>query len=230
MKWTNYTTRDSQADDLAVMIANQINHAIETKGRASIAVPGGTTPAPFFQALSKQPVDWAKVTITLTDERQVLATDERSNALLLSKHFLKAVPQATFVPLFDADSVDALAHHADQLQSDVLPLDICILGMGTDGHTASLFPEARQLEAAMSLQATMPLSVIDADNIPEPRISLTLPAILSAQHVHLLICGDAKEKTWQQVTDEAEAGNINAMPVRALLKYADDKLTVHYAP
>jgi len=129
---------------LARQVAENLQAAIDTKGRASIAVPGGSTPGPFLSALSLEALDWEKVTVTLSDERCVPAGHARSNQTLVTKSLLRGAAQAArFIPLhadtFEKEDIEtALTTHA-------LPLDVSVLGMGNDLHTASLFPGTPRL-------------------------------------------------------------------------------------
>ena len=116
-------------------MAASLSTAITDRGRAQLAVSGGTTPKLFFRELAHQRIDWPRVTMTLVDERCVPVTDERSNARLVREHLLRLkAAAAKFVPLYrDHGNAEALG-----------PFDAVVLGMGTDGHTASFFPERRQ--------------------------------------------------------------------------------------
>ncbi|MEZ5448602.1 MAG: 6-phosphogluconolactonase [Thiolinea sp.] len=226
-----YSSRSAQAEALGMLVADQLHAAIEAQGHASLAVPGGTTPAPFMQALARTRLDWLHVRITLTDERQVAADHERSNALLLRSHLLDAVPQAHFQPLFDAaNPAGWLAAVEQQLQATLLPLDVCVLGMGADGHFASLFPAAEQLEAGLAVDNKAAVMAITAANIPEPRISLTLAALLTARHIHLLISGEEKLQVLQQAQARLASGSERQLPIEALLQAAGERIKIHYAP
>ncbi|MGB1011460.1 MAG: 6-phosphogluconolactonase [Thiolinea sp.] len=228
MKFIEYKDRQQQADYLAVVVADQLRIAREANNKAALAVPGGTTPAPFLQALARQTLDWQSVFITLGDERQVPADHERSNAKLLQENFLRAVPEVNFQPLYRED--EDLQHVREALSQHCLPLDVCVLGMGTDGHFASLFPAADQLEAGLDPENTEVLLAITADNIPEPRLSFTLAAILQSTYIHLLITGPEKQQVLEQARrNENTADASITLPIQALLRYAGDRLQVHYA-
>lgn len=229
MNWQNYMTPALQATALAEQVAAQLQTALHARGRATLAVPGGTTPAPFLRALAQHALDWTKVVITLTDERQVPADHERSNARLLRENFLQqGAAAARFLPLFSGESDEAAVQRtAMQLREQCLPLDVCVLGMGTDGHFASLFPGADQLAAGLNLANPAALLAITAADIPEPRLSLSLAAIITAPAVHLLITGEQKQQVLQQAT--ADQQPVPALPVTALLRAAGNQLTVHFA-
>ena len=230
MSLQTYGSRVEQAEALGMRVADELHAAIEQRGYASLAVPGGTTPAPFMQALARIRLAWDKVRVTLTDERQVPVEHERSNALLLRSNLLAAVPEAQFQPLFDAGNPAGwLADVEQQLREKFLPLDVCVLGMGADGHFASLFPAADQLAAGLDMANTAAVMEITADNIPESRISLTLTALLSARHLHLLISGAEKLQVLQQA--QANLGKAERqLPIEALLQSAGERIKIHYAP
>ena len=228
MKFIEYKDHEQQANYLATTVAKQLGDALTTNNKAALAVPGGTTPAPFLNALSRQALDWQQVSITLGDERQVPAENERSNAKLLQDNFLHAVPDVRFQPLYT--ETEDLASISAALQTHCLPLDVCVVGMGTDGHFASLFPAAKNLVQGLDPTNTDVLIEVTADNIPEPRLSLTLAAILQSGHIHLLITGSEKKKVLEQAQrNESKPDAEIELPVQALLRHGSARLTVHYA-
>ncbi len=220
-----YPDRAVLATDLAELVADQLADAIEISGKASLAVPGGTTPGPFLQALSQQDIAWKNVSVMLTDERFVDEDSPRSNTRLLKETLLQGkAAAATLVPM--VASGDAPEEVLDALMLGVnptLPLDVVVLGMGTDMHTASLFPEADKLAEALSDDAPT-LLPMRAEGAGEPRITLTAPVLRGARYVHLLISGPAKLEALQKALlegPEAEA------PVRVIL--ARENTEIHYA-
>lgn len=205
------------ADDLA----GQLRQMLDMNPRASLAVPGGTTPGPVFDVLSALPLDWGRVDVMLTDERWVPESSLRSNTALL-KHRLLTGPAAAarLIPLCDADQTPEAA--LDALSAGVkacLPLSICLLGMGTDMHTASIFPGADRLDDALTGDA--PLVPMQAPGAPEPRITLSAKALNSAMHRHLLIIGQDKFDALNRARTLSPA----EAPVAAILPGT----TVHWA-
>lgn len=222
----SYNTREQLMHSLAEKVANELKAAIETKGSASLAVPGGTTPEPFFLNLRKQVLNWEKVFILLTDERFVPESSPRSNSALIRRSLLQEhAAKATYVPLYMAgDAPEEVLQDLCAGLDRALPLDICVLGMGTDMHTASLFPGADLLNEALS-DAAPALLPMRAPGAPEPRLTLTAPVLKAAGSVHLLIAGKEKKTALEQAMngqDEFEA------PVRAILN-RDQSTLVHYA-
>ena len=232
MNLVSYASRAVLAEQLAQLVADELQIAIQVKDKASAAFAGGTTPVLFFKALAQQSVDWSKVAFTLTDERQVAADNERSNALLLDTHLLSGLqPAANFQALYQAgQSSQDLAALSAMLKQDFLPLDVVVLGMGNDGHFASLFPQAPNLATGLDPEnADVLLEVLTPDQ-PEARISFSLAALLSAKHLHLLITGADKKQLLEQAQANMTAGQPHQWPIEALLRQAGDGLTIHYAP
>ena len=137
----------TMAEGLAISVAAQLNQAIASQGVATLVVSGGRSPVAFFESLVKQPVDWSKVVVSLADERWVPVEHADSNAGLLKKHLLQGpAAKARFVGLYNAAAtVERAALEADQGLAELPPIDVLILGMGDDGHTASLFPKHKVL-------------------------------------------------------------------------------------
>ena len=224
----NFPNRPALAAALAAQVSDDLRSAIAERGRGSIAVPGGTTPEPFLIELAGRPIDWRSVLITLTDERCVGVDDARSNEGLVRRSLLSGPASAAmFAPLFpDAPSIeDALAKAAGALDT-VLPLSVCVLGMGEDGHTASLFPGAERLSEALDPACGETVMAIRAPGAPETRITLTLPVLNAADHIHLLITGAAKRAALDRALVSGPAAEF---PVRAVLG-GRKPVTVFHSP
>lgn len=206
---------ETLAETLAARVAEALRNALAAHDAASLAVSGGTTPKRFLRALAAQPLDWAGVRITLVDERWVDEGNERSNASLVREHLLHgAAAQAHFVPLYRETQrpEDALAE-VDAALAPLLPLDVAVLGMGADGHTASFFPGGDRLVEAMDPATPTRVLPIRAPGAGEPRITLTLPALLQARHLFLHIEGEAK----REVLQRAAGPEGRELPVSAVL-------------
>ncbi len=220
-----YPDRDILAVDLAEVVADQLNEAIEARGKASLAVPGGTTPRAFLEALSKQDVAWEKVRVMLTDERFVPEDSGRSNTRLLKETLLQGkAATATLVPLVAAgDAPEAVLGGLMAGLNAALPLDAVVLGMGEDMHTASLFPGADRLEEALA-EAAPPLMAMRADGAGEPRITLTAPVLRTARAAYILIAGAAKLAALKEALFEGPEAEA---PIRVVLAREDAE--IHYA-
>jgi len=189
---------DSVATALAQAVAEDLRTALAQRGQASLALSGGTTPRRFLQALSRQPLDWANVTVTLVDERWVPEDHDRSNARLVRENLLSnEAATARFLPLYHpaATPDDALADVAASLPAT---LDVAVLGMGGDGHTASFFPGGDRLAEAMDPATAATVLPMRAPGAGEPRITLTLPVLRDAGRLYLHIEGGEKRQVLQQ--------------------------------
>ena len=211
-----FEAREPLAETLARDVADELLRAIEAKGKATLAVSGGSTPKLFFEKLSEAELPWQRVTVTLVDERQVPESSERSNARLVRAHLLKnRAAAASFVPLFDnADAAKAAA------------FDVVVLGMGNDGHTASFFPGGDHLAEAIDSDTPKRLIEMRAPGAGEPRLTFTLPVLEAAGRLKLHIEGADKKS----VLDKALAdGPEEDMPVRAVLRSATP-VTLYWCP
>ena len=207
----------AQARQLAEAVAAQLRHAIATRGHALLAVSGGKSPIALFEHLRQQPLDWISVTVLLADERCVPHTHADSNTALVRQHLLQdGAAAATFVTFFDTlDAIDTLAAAANQrLAALHWPLDVAVLGMGEDGHTASLFPAAPGLDTALHTTAHVAWVRPDAiGHAPHPRLTLTLPTLQAARQLHLSLAGPAKQAVYRQALVQPDV----ALPVSLLL-------------
>lgn len=202
---------------IAAHIADALRAAIAARGQASLAVSGGKSPIPVFEALREQELDWARVSIVLVDERIVPRDHEASNTALVARHLLQGQAAAArfllffreLAPLFNAEVLDALVEDAETRIADLpWPLDVAVLGMGEDAHTASLFPSAPGYARAIATDERLAWVVPEQAPIPAPhaRISFTLSALLASRELLLSIAGGSKLAVYRQarlVRDEA---------------------------
>lgn len=198
---------------LAQDIAQRLTSAIQARGVAVLSVSGGKSPVALFEALRVIDIDWSCVRVTLVDERCVPSSHPDSNALLVKTHLLQdlaakaqligMVPSAS-EPL---DTPEALADAARTALTAAGTADVLVLGMGTDGHTASLFPDAPNLADALDVHNTQSCVAIELTNppanAPYARITQTLAQILSARHIVLPLSGADKLHTLQHAWPHA---------------------------
>lgn len=211
-----FESRGSLSSALATDVANALQHHVRTKGSSCLAVSGGSTPKLFFETLSRFDVPWSRVTVTLVDERQVPETDPRSNARLVRDNLLQnSAAGAQFVPLFDNPEAE-----------NVGTLDVVVLGMGNDGHTASFFPGGDNLGEVLNPKTGKRIVTMSAPAAGESRLTFTLPALLDASLLCLHIEGQEKRDVLNKALGE---GSVEAMPVRAVLR-SKKPLTLYWCP
>jgi 6-phosphogluconolactonase len=217
-----YPDREMMMLSLADKIAGQLGEFLRRDGKATLSVPGGTTPGPIFDTLSGVDLDWANVAVVLNDERWVPESSDRSNTRLVRERLIRGrAAQARLVPLYaPADTPETMLEALSDGISPHLPISVLLLGMGADMHTASLFPGADQLEAALSPQAPI-LMALRAEAAGEPRITLTAQVLKAAYNIHILITGAEK----RAAVERAATLTATEAPVRAVL----DNATVHWA-
>lgn len=211
-----FATREALAEALARDVADELSRAIAARGKATLAVSGGSTPRLFFEKLSQIDIAWARISVTLVDERLVPESSERSNARLVRSHLLQnKAAAARFIPLaFNPDAETAP------------PFDVAVLGMGSDGHTASFFPGGDRLAEALDEYSSARLIDINAPGAGEPRRTFTLPVLQSAGRLKLHIEGAEKKDVLRKALGH---GPREEMPVRALLRSAAP-LTLYWCP
>lgn len=230
MERQDFADRDGLAAALADAVAQNLRAGIASRGKASLAVSGGSTPAMFFASLgANDNLDWSKITVTLVDERWVDESSDRSNARLVKQNLLQgAASKAVFIPLYAGGEPPAsgIVEAVDDLQKDVPhPFDAVVLGMGNDGHTASFFPGGDVLDLALS--AKDPAIAIRAAGAGEPRITLTLPHLLATNNLYLHIEGSEKAATLETALGD---GPVNDMPVRAVLRQDQVPVKIYWCP
>lgn len=226
----HYGDRDQLADALASGVAAVLAGAIAMRGEARLAVSGGTTPLRFFRRLSQADIEWGKVTVTLVDERFVDPSSERSNLKLVRENLLQEKAAAAhLVPLTDGShgKIEGAVASADHAIAMLGRLDAAVLGMGTDGHTASFFPAGDRLRDALDPKCPHHVLSMVAPGAGELRLTMTLHALLDAHFLALHIEGEEKLMT---LAKAREAGAVEEMPVRAVLRSAGEKLQIFWAP
>jgi len=211
----------------AAEIAEKLKAGIDEKGSASLLVSGGNTPKPMFDLLSQQDIDWTKVNIALVDDRWVPETNAASNGAMVKKALLiNNAASANFVAMKTehADAFDAVESVSKNLAHLNTPFDVVILGMGEDGHTASIFPCCAQLDEALTtsdvIMATEPTTA------PHQRMTFTKNALLNSKQLYLHLVGESKETV---LNDVAAGDDERQKPIRAFLNQSDVPMTVMLA-
>ncbi|BAN47195.1 6-phosphogluconolactonase [Metapseudomonas resinovorans] len=214
------------AGELAITVANALRDAIDSHGSAVLVVSGGRSPVAFFERLRGQELDWSKVTVSLADERFVPVGHPDSNEGLVRRHLLQGpAAKARLLGLYHAaPSLEEAARLADAALAELGRIDVLVLGMGEDGHTASLFPASPNLELALSPGCRQRCLPMQAPGVPRQRLSLTLPLLASAHLTLLALQGQAKLATLE---DALAGDDVAAMPIRAFLRRP---LEIHWCP
>lgn len=212
--------------DAAAAAGEQLYTALHRKlaisDSASLVVSGGTTPAPIYAALAERPLDWDRVTILLSDERWVSPDDSASNEAMLRKTLLVShAESATLLPMYDETLTPE--ERCDRLSTEIsrlsLPFASCLLGMGADGHFASLFPDSSNLAEGLHGHSTA-IAVHTAAS-EHLRLSLTLATLLNSSEIVLVIFGDDKRRVFD--SDDP------ALPITQLKLQTRAPLTVYWA-
>ena len=223
LELNQYQDRYEASTELARIITRELKLSARQTGVASLVVPGGSTPELFLQMLAAQKLEWGKIKIATTDERQVPLDHHRSNARLIKRCFLDRLRiKPKFIAL---DYMQELPQLAAQIDAEILPATSCVLGMGNDAHTASLFPGFSN--GWLNPDSPQSLAVVVPDGGLEARITMTASALLQSRHLHVLIFGARKLEVLQQA---ASAGNDPAQPISCILHHARTTVQVHYAP
>lgn len=227
----SFTDCQAQACALAEQVAERLREGLAARGNAVLAVSGGSTPKDFFACLSHEKLDWAKVKITLVDERWVAEGDARSNAGMVRACLLQhEASAATFVPLYTpaATPEDGLDEVTARITALPRPFDAVVLGMGEDGHTASFFPGGDHLAEAIDPHGDAPLWPMRAPGAGEPRMTFSLPALLQSRALYLLITGHAKRDLLADA--RLGLGAARHYPIRAVLTQSQVPVSVYWCP
>lgn len=234
--WHSAQNRTELAQRLVNVLLNCIDSAIEDKGLAVIALSGGSTPKPLFEALAKCDVDWSKVIITLVDERWVPLGHDLSNEAFLRKFLLSKLPtEVQFVSLYQsadsvAESIPLVLHNYCEITASSLDkpreFDAVVLGMGEDGHTASFFPDADNIAGLIDAANPNALLSCESASTQVPRVTWSLPMLMNSSLLALHITGESKEKVF---TKAAKAGDPQRLPIRAAIFKQGLPLQVYYA-
>jgi 6-phosphogluconolactonase len=222
MELIEYPDRDLMMLALADRLTGDLAHALRQNDHVTFSVPGGTTPGPIFDILCAQDLEWDRVAVVLNDERWVTEDSPRSNTAVVKKRLLVSnASKAKFIPLYAPAPTpeDKLAELSAALAPH-LPISVLLLGMGVDMHTASLFPGADTLAAALAEDAP-PLMALRAEGAGEPRVSLTAPVLRGAMAIHVVITGPDKRAALERAT----ALSPMEAPIACVLGQA----TVHWA-
>ena len=230
VEFLTFDTASLLVNSLVKRIRYDLNEAIESRKNASLMVSGGTTPMALFEALSQADLAWQRVVIGLVDERWVHPSDDESNEKLVRSCLLKnKAGEARFIGMkIEAQTPVSAEEVCDRRYRQIpSPFDLVLLGLGIDGHTASLFPDASRLGAAVDRSAQKMCLGLESPYPPRDRLTLTLPALLGSRRIILHIEGEAKKETYARALRK---GPRAQMPIRYFLRQNDVPVTVYWAP
>ena len=222
----HFDSRREASEAAAARIVELLANRLEHQGRASLVVSGGTTPSQCFAKLAAASLEWDRVDVLLSDERWVPQDHEDSNerqareALLIDR-----AAAATLVPVYSEGL--SPQERCDELQDPLpeLPFSCALVGMGTDGHFASLFPDADNLEPGLDVESGQLYVPIETDSSPHTRISMTLAGISRSDEIALLMFGEEKLEVFNKAKELA-----NGFPVSRLLRQKRAPVRVFWAP
>lgn len=227
-----YQEKTSLTQALADNIADRLQQAVSTRGAASLLVSGGRSPIELFKALSSRDLPWDRVWIALVDERWVAPDHADSNEALVRQYLLQGrAAAARFIgmknsaPTPEAGAADC----SRQLAEIPEPFDVVVLGMGDDGHTASLFPGADELPLGLNRQSGLRTLAVNPKHAPYPRMTYSLPALLNSHYLVLSLGGEAKWQVYRTASEAGDAAAIEAMPIRAFLFQDEVTLDVYWS-
>ncbi len=228
-EWWDYDDIGELADAVAGDVGFIIESALDARGQALIALPGGTTPGPIYEKLAKTKLDWKRVTIIPTDERIVAMTDPLSNAAMIAKIFLPKGARVIPVISEKAPDYQSAGKAADaRLQDFPWPPDLVWLGVGVDGHTASIFPGPDLDEALNGPRARRMIGVMPDPlpaEAPVARVTLTKAAIMEARTLMMVVTGKDKRKMLERALKD---GALSSAPVGRVLADAEQAVDIHW--
>ncbi|MFT5579930.1 MAG: 6-phosphogluconolactonase [Paraglaciecola psychrophila] len=230
-----FPTRESLFAALLEQCREQLGAALAGGRQASLLVSGGSTPQPLYEQLSEQLLDWQRVTVALVDERWVDVDDPASNQTFIANTLLRnRAAAATFVAMKSAEAtaVAGVASAEQRYRQLPRPFDLTLLGMGADGHTASLFPKAQGLTAALhpngdALCVAIEAIASEVTGALTERMTLSLSGLLQSRRLVLLISGEQKLAVYQRARDSAD---VALTPVSAVLQQDRVPVDVYWAP
>ena len=229
VEWIEHGDPESWIHGIVADMERMLAVELAIRGRARMLLSGGTTPAPAYAQLAVAPLDWSKITVGLVDERWLSPQDSASNARLVRESLLDRADVGRFEPLVREGLTLAESVHAANVEAEhAQEACVAVLGMGNDGHTASLFPGSADLERALASE--LPYAALDATGCPVAgewplRITLTPAGLARTRHRLLLLRGEAKR---QMLARALDGDDVRELPIRVALDLGIEPLRVHW--
>jgi len=223
----SFPNQESLTKNLTNMVEEELNSAISQNNLTSIVVSGGSTPKPFFNELKKRNIDWSKIYITLADERWVSATSADSNENLVRANLL--AENTNFTPLKNSAKTakEGLNETEEKLRRHKKPFDIVILGMGTDAHFASIFPDSSNLSSLLDPFNQKLCEISSSKNHKYERITLTLSTLLRSHKIIIHITGDKKKTI---IENALKSKDCKKYPIYAILEQKKVPVEIYWSP
>lgn len=228
MKRTQSTDRTTATRLIADQLAHDLDQALKKPGFVVFLASGGRSPRAVLETLASADLDWSRVIVSLSDERCVPEDHPHSNMSMVREALSGGgAAQARTLPLWESGDTDyqAAARRLNKALADFLPFDVALIGMGMDGHTASIFPNGAGMDEALT--AAGPFVATEPDPLPNeapwPRITATLAALVEVRAQHLMLFGTEKMDLFEKIVDERSAA-----PVAALVAGSGERLTAHF--
>jgi 6-phosphogluconolactonase len=229
-EWHDYGTKAAMADAVAAYVGGVIGDAIDTRDEALVALPGGKSPEPIFERLADAPIDWSRVTIIPTDDRLVPPDDPLSNFAMIARHFRPKGAQVVPIAIEGAGDYRVAGNSANAQLADLKwPPDLVWLGVGADGHTASIFPGPDFEDALNGPNARRALGIMPDPLPPEapvPRVTLSRRAILSARNLLVTFSGATKRHVVEAALKD---GPLSKTPIGRVLAEAKAPIDIRWS-
>lgn len=217
------TSAEAHADALAKRVASALRAVLDARGSATLALSGGRSPEGFLRRLDLEHLDWSQVTVTLVDERWVPADHPDSNEAMVRRCLSGALQKARWVPLYRGEDPERDAAEAERILGEMMPVDVLVLGMGPDGHTASLFPDMPGLAESLRDDAPGFIRAVPPEGERKARVTMTGRALHQAKLLLLQINGEEK----REVLTRAFSADPLELPIAEFLR---PPLEIYYCP
>ncbi|MDP5053600.1 MAG: 6-phosphogluconolactonase [Congregibacter sp.] len=224
-----FESRPALDAQIASEVAAALIEAVTLRGKASLVVSGGSTPGGFFKALRDKPVDWSRLTVSLADDRWVPPSHADSNERLLREVLLCGPASAAqCISLVTADAHPKAAESTiSERLAQLATFDVVVLGMGSDGHFASLFPDSAALLPGLDMHSERTVIASDPPAAAHARMTLTLPRLLDTRHLFVHIVGQEKRTVLERAAIDKDP---RSLPIAAVLASESPAAKVYWAP